>query len=136
MEITDQIKEAFLARKNAYAPYSGFFVGAAILARDGRVFRGCNVENASYGATMCAERTAVYAAVAAGVREFARIVIVGGTEEGSDAVSGYAYPCGMCRQVLSEFCGPDFSVVVACSTSDFKEFTLKELLPASFTLEN
>ena len=136
MEIKDQIKEAFFARKSAYAPYSGFFVGAAILTRDGRVFRGCNVENASYGATMCAERTAVYAAVVAGFRDFERIVIVGGPEEGDEALSTYAYPCGMCRQVLSEFCGPDFSVVVARSTSDYKEFTLEELLPAGFTLEN
>jgi len=137
------IREAFLARQNAYAPYSGFFVGAALLAEDGRVFRGCNVENASYGATMCAERTALFSAVAAGCRDFSAIAIAGGAvsadEESEaasvpDAVSGYAYPCGICRQALSEFCGPDFKVIVAKSSEEYRVYTLGGLLPESFQL--
>lgn len=159
MELKELIKEAFAARERAYAPYSGFKVGAALLTRDGRVFHGCNVENASYGATMCAERTAVFSAVAAGERKFEAIAIVGGEASGSrdllrnsepsmsggasknrgptesrEFVSGFAFPCGICRQVLSEFCSPSFKVIVARSAGDYREFTLGELLPESFSL--
>ena len=128
------IMEAFLARKQAYAPYSKFKVGAALLCESGTVFRGCNVENASYGATMCAERTALFSAVASGERRLEMIAIVGGNEFEFNEVNGYAYPCGMCRQALSEFCKPDMPVIVARSEEDYKEFTMKELLPEAFTL--
>ena len=134
MKTEDLIREAFQARKNAYAAYSGFTVGAALLAKNGTVFHGCNIENASYGATMCAERTAVFSAVAAGVHGFSAIAIVGGREMDEAEVSDYAYPCGICRQVLSEFCLPDFKVIVAKSETEYKEFALKELLPEGFVL--
>ena len=98
------IRQAMEARKNSYSPYSGFQVGAALLCEDGTVYTGCNVENAAYGPTNCAERTAVFKAVSEGKREFKRIAIVGGHEGESVAPT----PCGVCRQVLSEFCKPSF----------------------------
>ena len=104
----------------AYAPYSRFRVGAAVLAESGKVYGGANVENASYGATMCAERCAIFAAVNAGERRITAIAVT-------------ATPCGMCRQVMREFCDPKaFKVIVAKSTEDYKVFTLDELLPESF----
>ena len=108
----------------AYAPYSRFHVGAAVLAESGKVYGGANVENASYGATICAERCAVAAAVNAGERKLAAIAVT-------------ATPCGMCRQVLREFCDPKtFKVIVAKSAEDYKVFTLQELLPESFGPEH
>ena len=125
------ISMAIQARKLAYAPYSGYMVGAALLCDDGSIFTGCNVENASYGATNCAERTAVFKAVSEGKRSFAAIAIAGGK---ADAVElDYAYPCGVCRQVLREFCDPEQLTVLVCrSLSDFQEMTLAQLLPNSF----
>ena len=116
------------AAKLAYAPHSGYRVGAALLAADGRVFTGCNVENASYGLTNCAERTALFKAVSEGVRNFKAIAIAGGTDSP-------AYPCGACRQALAEFCGPETPVI--CCTLDGKvagRFTLGRLLPQTFAL--
>ena len=124
------ISAALEARKNSYSPYSGYSVGAAILCKDGSIFTGCNIEIASYGATMCAERTALFTAVAAGCRDFEAIAIVGGKADEADL----PYPCGICRQALSEFCGKDFKVIVAKSTDDFEEHTLGSLLPYSFSL--
>ena len=134
MNNTDLCQMAIDIMKKAYAPYSKFKVGAALLAKDKTVFRGCNVENASYGATMCAERTALFSAVAAGARKFEMLVIVGGNEFEFETVKTYAYPCGMCRQALSEFCTSDMPVIVARSEEDYKEFTLGELLPEAFSL--
>ncbi len=114
------------ARKNAYAPYSTFSVGAALLTADGRVYTGVNIENASFGATVCAERVALFSAVAEGVREFAAIAIVGGKAGEARAA---CYPCGICRQVLAEFCSPDMPVIL-----EGKVCTLGELLPNSFGL--
>ena len=108
----------------AYAPYSHFQVGAALLAKDGRVFTGCNVENATYGATICAERTAVTKAVSEGVREFEKIAIVASSGD-------YAAPCGICRQVLFEFM-PEGKVVLWSELEGEKEFALTELLPFGF----
>lgn len=105
-------------------------MGAALLTANGEIFSGCNIENASYGATMCAERTAIFTAVAAGHKDFRAIAIVGG----KDGESDMPYPCGMCRQVLSEFCDKDFRVIIARSETDFAEYTLGELLPHSFLL--
>ncbi len=125
------ISAAVQARKNSYSPYSGYSVGAAILTASGEIFTGCNIESASYGATNCAERTAVFSAIAAGHKEFTAIAIVGGKTDEADM----PYPCGICRQVLSEFCDKDFKIIVAKSETDFKEHTLAELLPYGFTLE-
>lgn len=128
------IESAFSALGKAYAPYSGFYVAAALLCRDGSVFTGCNVENASYPAGICAERSAFSAAVSSGKREFAAIVIVGGRDGKAE---GYCAPCGICRQVMREFCRPDeFLILLARTPEDYKEYTLEELLPESFGPEN
>ncbi len=139
--IKELIEAAMECRKNAYAPYSHFKVGAALLSAKGLMYTGCNVENASYGATICAERNAVSSAVAAGQREFVAIAIVGGPDVSdadpaavSDTSDGesWAYPCGMCRQVLSEFGSGDMKVIVAISPDEYKVFTLGELIPHGF----
>lgn len=124
------IQAALDARKTAYTPYSHYQVGAALLTAEGDIITGGNIENASYGATNCAERTAVFKAVSAGKMKFEGIAITGG-EEGQ-APQSYAYPCGICRQVLSEFADGDFVVIVAKSLSEYKEYKLKELLPFQF----
>ena len=127
----DLINKALQARNNAYAPYSDYLVGAALLTGDDKIYTGCNVENASYGATNCAERTAVFKAVSEGSSKIKCIAIVGG-ERGKD-ITGYAYPCGVCRQVLREFSNPDeLEVIVALSTEKYKKYYLSELLPDSF----
>lgn len=135
-EVQDRalIQAAIEARKQAYAPYSGYLVGAALLAPDGAIYQGCNIENASYGATNCAERTAFFKAVSQGERAFCAIAIVGGSQElgQGETFPDMAYPCGICRQVMREFCGPDFRILVGRSTEDFQEYTLEELLPKSF----
>lgn len=125
------IREALAAREHSYSPYSKYRVGAALLAEDGRIFRGCNIENAAYTPTNCAERTAVFKAVSEGCRAFSAIAVVGGKEE--RPTGEYAYPCGVCRQVLREFAEPSaFVVICARSEEDYREFTLDELLPESF----
>lgn len=116
------------AMQFAYAPYSHFKVGAALLAKDGRVFQGCNVENASYGATNCAERTAIFKAVSEGVREFEAIAIVASSGE-------YAAPCGICRQVLFEFL-PDGKVILDSNEKGMMIFSVQELLPFGFRGED
>lgn len=116
------------AMENAYAPYSHFKVGAALLAKDGRVFQGCNIENASYGATNCAERTAIFKAVSEGVREFEAIAIVASSED-------YASPCGICRQVLFEFL-PEGKVILDSDEKGMVTFTVRELLPLGFRGED
>ena len=126
------IESALKARSNSYAPYSGYAVGAALLCGDDSIVTGSNIENASYGATICAERCAVFSAVAAGKKDFVAIAIAGGIASW-DEITDYAYPCGMCRQVLREFTDPEkFTVIVARSVDDHKEYTLEELLPESF----
>ena len=130
MQGRELIERALEMVKAAYAPYSHFQVGAAVLADSGRIYGGANVENASYGATVCAERNAIAAAVNAGERKLAAIAICGG-KDGN--VTEYCPPCGMCRQVMREFGDPTaFKVLVAKSAEDFKVFTLAELLPESF----
>ena len=104
MDYPTLIREALLARENAYAPYSHFCVGAALLGKSGAVYRGCNVESCAYGPTNCAERTAVFKAVSEGEREFTAIAIVGGPDTESAPLAHTAFPCGICRQVLAEFC--------------------------------
>lgn len=126
---------AMTARRIAYAPYSRFKVGAALLGSNGVVYMGCNVENASYSATNCAERTAVFNAVAEGQKKFEAIAIVGGREEASELQ--FCAPCGVCRQVLREFCDPKtFEIILARSTEDYQVYKLEELLPLSFGPED
>ena len=124
------IKKAVAAIRRSYAPYSRFCVGAALLTREGRVFQGCNVENASYGLTLCAERAAVAVAVASGCRQFKAIAIAGGRPKAPP------YPCGACLQVLTEFCKPDCLILLASATqlSVFQTYRLKDLLPHAFKL--
>ncbi len=135
---TTQIKElisiASEARRFSYSPYSKYCVGAALLDKDEKIYTGCNIENASYGATNCAERTAFFKAISEGKKEFSAIAIVGGPadEREENSFSEYAFPCGVCRQVMQEFCGVDFYIIVAKSTEDYKVFTLKDLLPYGF----
>ena len=126
------MEEAMKARKMAYAPYSQFQVGAALLCTDGSVYTGCNVENASYGAANCAERTAFFKAVSEGEREFRAIAIAGGPA--GKPVEQLCPPCGVCRQVMREFCAPDFLVYFAASAEQWQCFTLEKLLPHSFSL--
>ena len=122
------MRAAEAARENAYAPYSCFHVGAALLTKDGRVFLGCNVENVSFGATNCAERTAIFAAVAAGAREFSAIAITGGA---ADKSAGFCPPCGICRQVIAEFGGADMRILLG-NAKKYESYTVADLLPLAF----
>lgn len=133
MDRKELIKQAIEAMKQSYAPYSGFNVGAALLGASGRVYSGCNIENASYGASVCAERTAVFKAVSEGEREFAAIAVVGG--KGGD-ISSPCMPCGICRQVLSEFCDPDSFEVILGNEEEQTVCTLGQLFPAGFTKDS
>ena len=120
------------AMKRSYSPYSGFTVGAALLTKGGKIYTGANIENASYTPTVCAERVAFFSAVHNGEREFEAIAIVGGH---AGDIKGVTAPCGVCRQVMSEFCSPDFNVVlVTTSSGDYEKATLGELLPYTFKL--
>ena len=124
--MTDEklLELALDARKNAYVPYSGYAVGAALLAEDGRVFTGCNVENAAYGNTLCAERTALVKAVSEGCRKFTRLAVVGNSTD-------YCWPCGACRQMLYEF-APGLRVLAARGDGAFETATLDQLMPHGF----
>ena len=131
MNVKQLISEAFSAQKYSYSPYSGCKVGAALLCTDGTVVKGCNIENASYSPSNCAERTAFFNAVSQGQRSFRAIAIVGNNGEDQ-----FFYPCGVCRQIMKEFCADDFTVIVAKSVDEYKEFKLSELLPYSFEKED
>ena len=122
------MKLAVEAREMAYAPYSKFRVGAALLAKNGKVYKGCNVENAAYSPTNCAERTALFKAVSEGEREFTAIAIVGGMDE---TIADFCAPCGVCRQVLAEFCDKDFRLVLG-NPDNLKVYTFEEILPFAF----
>ena len=129
MENRMLIQQAIKAREFAYTPYSHFKVGAALLGKNGKVYLGCNIENAGYTPSNCAERTAFFKAVSEGVTEFEKIAIVAGKEE----IETYTAPCGVCRQVMMEFCNPEeFKVIMAKSPEDYKEMTLAERLPLGF----
>ena len=121
------------AMKKSYSPYSNCKVGAALLCKNGKVFTGTNIENASFSPTVCAERVAVFKAVSEGETEFSEIAVVGGKD---GKINGIFAPCGVCRQVLREFCDDDFPVILGESENEFKEVTLKELLPLSFSPDN
>ncbi len=133
-EKKELIKQAIAAMQTAYAPYSHFRVGAALLTRSGRIYRGGNIENAAYTPTNCAERTAFFKAVSEGEREFAAICVVGGKD---GVLTDYAAPCGVCRQVMMEFCDPEsFLIILAMNENTYQEYTLKQLLPEGFGPKN
>ena len=119
------------AREKAYAPHSNFRVGAAVLGADGLIYAGCNVENSSFGLTICAERNAIFAMVAAGVREIREILVIGDTED-------FLPPCGACRQVMAEFAAPDFEILIAPRgrTKQAVRYALRDLLPSAFSLRH
>lgn len=128
--ISTLIEKATEQLKFSYVPYSHFHVGAALLAKNGEIYTGCNIENAAYTPTNCAERTAFFKAVSEGVREFQAICIVGGK---NGMLTEYAPPCGVCRQVMMEFCDPEtFQIILATSKEQYDIFTLKEMLPLGF----
>ena len=129
-QIKELIKKALDMRNFSYTPYSHFNVGAALLTADDKIYTGCNIENASYTPTNCAERTAFFKAVSEGARTFKAIAIAGGPEGAKEL--DYCPPCGVCRQVMSEFCDDDFVIIVARSEDDYKVCTLPESLPDRF----
>ncbi|MDE6970258.1 MAG: cytidine deaminase [Eubacterium sp.] len=132
--IKEMIHVAIEQLANAYVPYSGFRVGAALLAKNGTIYTGCNIENAAYTPTNCAERTAFFKAVSEGVRQFDAICVVGGKD---GVLTEYAAPCGVCRQVMMEFCNPDtFQIILAVSEENYDVFTLRQLLPQGFGPNN
>lgn len=130
--IQDLIEKAFKAREAAYVPYSNFGVGAALLTENGKVYTGCNIENASFSPTICAERVALFKAVSEGVRGFRAIAVVGGKVGQTEF--DFCPPCGVCRQALSEFCAGSFEVITAKSKDEYRVTPLAELLPQSFSL--
>lgn len=133
--IRELIQSALEARKRAYAPYSGYMVGAALLTNELRIYQGCNIENVSFSPTVCAERTALFKAVSEGWRNFKAIAVAGSPQ--GEQLTQFSYPCGVCRQALREFVNPDtFLVIVAKSPDDYELYTLDELLPHSFGPDN
>ena len=125
------VKMALEARKFSYSPYSGFQVGAALLTGSGKVYTGCNIENAAFSPTNCAERTAFFKAVSEGEREFKAIAIAGGKK--AEGAKEFCAPCGVCRQVMAEFCAPEkFRILLGTESLEYQEYTLAELLPQGF----
>lgn len=131
--IPDLCQKAIDMRSESYAPYSDFLVGSAVLTGDGSIYTGCNIENSAFGPSICAERTAIFKAVSEGHKDLVAIAIAGGKRDGD---LQYCAPCGVCRQVMREFCNSSFRIYLAKSAQDYKEFTLGELLPESFGPEN
>ncbi|MGY0372399.1 cytidine deaminase [Clostridium sp. JNZ J1-5] len=129
MEYKDLIREALRYRENAYVPYSNFKVGAAVLMDDGKIYGGCNVENASYGATNCAERTAIFRAIAEGNKKLKAIAVVGD-------LSTHTSPCGICRQVISEFADKDTDIILIKNENEYLVKKLEDILPGAFTKED
>ena len=132
--ISKLIETAMEQLKFSYTPYSNFKVGASLLTKNGQIYTGCNIENAAYTPTNCAERTAIFKAVSEGVREFDAICIVGGK---AGILTEYTAPCGVCRQVMMEFCDPEtFQIILAAADGKYKIYRLKELLPEGFGPDN
>ena len=131
MKNSELVEKAKEAAKHAYAPYSGFTVGAALLTKSGKVYLGCNIENAAFSPTNCAERTAFFKAISDGERDFEKIAIVGGKKLDFES---YCTPCGVCRQVMSEFCNDDLVIILGKNGDQLKELTLGELLPGAFSI--
>ena len=131
MSASQLIEKAIAAMEKAYAPYSGYRVGAALLCADGTVYTGCNIENAAFGPTVCAERTAIFKAVSEGKRSFTSLAVCGGKD---GVITGLFPPCGVCRQVMREFCRDDFAVYLVGPNGTYETRTLAQLLPDSFQL--
>lgn len=129
MDYRELVKKAMEARQNAYSPYSRFKVGAALLAGDGKVYTGVNIENASYGLTVCAERTAIFKAVSEGVRKINALAVACDT-----GAYDSAFPCGACRQVMAEFLDDEADIIISINTGEYKVYKLKELMPLAFRL--
>ena len=136
MNYDELVQKAIEMTNMSYVPYSHFHVGAALLDKKGKIWTGCNIENATFGATNCAERTAIFKAVSEGVKDFEAIAVAGGPEgaDGKPVLEAFCPPCGICRQVMTEFCDRDFKVILANGKGEQKVFTLAELLPESFSL--
>lgn len=135
MDYKDLIQAAIQARETAYAPYSGFMVGAALLTEEGKVYTGCNIENAAYSPTNCAERTAFFKAVSEGERNFKAIAVIGGKR--GEEILQFAAPCGVCRQVMAEFCDFEtFDVIMVKNENDYVIKKLGEILPYGFSPKN
>ena len=133
MKKEELVKIAYEAQKFSYSPYSGFQVGAALLTKSGKIYTGCNIENAAFSPTNCAERTAFFKAVSEGETEFEAIAIVGNKKDASPEERNFCTPCGVCRQVMLEFLNPEEFLIYAGKGEEIKTFTLKELLPESFS---
>ena len=133
MEKEELVERAIEARKMSYSPYSGFCVGAALETEEGEVFLGCNIENAAYGPSVCAERTAIFKAVSEGCWDFSQIAIVGAPR--GESISRFCAPCGVCRQVMSEFCRKDTFMIHLYDGKEIRSYTLGELLPLAFDLD-
>lgn len=129
MDYQKLIEAALSARENAYVPYSHFKVGAALITEDGRIFTGCNIENASYGAANCAERTAIFKAISEGYTTINALAVVGD-------VKNYTYPCGICRQVIAEFSNKDTVVIIAKNKEEYIVKSIKDILPGAFTKDD
>lgn len=129
LEYKELILKAMDAKEKAYAPYSNFKVGAAVLMDNGKIYTGCNIENASYGATNCAERTAIFKAISEQYNFIKVIAVVGARDE-------YTFPCGICRQVICEFSNKNTKIILAKNENEFKVYTVEELLPGAFTKED
>ena len=127
------IKLAIKASENSYSPYSNFKVGAALVTKENKIFLGCNIENSAYGPSNCAERTAIFKAVSEGYKDFKALAIVGGL---NGEFKNFCSPCGVCRQVMSEFCNKDFEIILGNDKLEYQKYTLEELLPHSFDLED
>lgn len=131
------VKKALEAQKFSYSPYSNFQVGAALLTKSGKIYTGCNIENAAYSPTNCAERTAFFKAVSEGELQFEAIAIVGSPNGAKEDEREYCAPCGVCRQVMAEFCNiKNFKVILGKSEDDYKVYTLEEILPLAFTKDD
>lgn len=127
------IEQAKKAMEKAYAPYSDYYVGAALLTKDGNIYTGCNIENSAFTPTVCAERVAIFKAVSNGEREFKMLAIAGGKK---GKIQKPAFPCGVCRQVLSEFVDEDFVILILKNENEFEKYTLGQLLPKMFSPKN
>lgn len=133
-KIRELIEKALDMRNYSYTPYSHFKVGAALLSTSGKIWGGCNIENAAYGPSNCAERTAIFKAVSEGEQDFEAIAIAGGPEEG---IKDFCTPCGVCRQVMMEFCVPErFVIICAKNAEEYRVFTLAQLMPESFSAKD
>jgi cytidine deaminase len=136
MDIKFLIKKAFEAMEHSYSPYSNFCVGAALLTKSGKIFTGCNIESVAYTPTICGERTAIFKAVSEGERDFEVMAVVGGPKDKEWDEIGWSGPCGVCRQVIKEFCKEDFKIIIAKSEENYREFTLNQLFPFGFGPEH